>query len=67
MDPELSGSMEQVQKLEALGIALLDVVRDSRYHEDLRATLRIAYDSVEEAVCRMQIEVTSPFEDRNSS
>jgi hypothetical protein len=67
MDSDLSGSMEQLHKLEALAIALLDVVRDSRYDEDLRAALRIAYDCVEEAVCRMQIEVTSPFDDGNST
>jgi hypothetical protein len=52
--------MERLEKLEALGIAMLNVIRDTRYDEELRAVLRGAYDSLEENVCRLQMEVFPP-------
>jgi len=57
--------MERLRKLEALGIALLNVIRDTEYDEDLRAMLRSAYDSVELAVCRLQMDVLPPIESGN--
>jgi len=59
--------MEQLQKLESLAVALLDVIRDSRYDSGLRAALRVAYDSVEAAVCGMQTEAPSHSRDGNST
>jgi len=43
--------MQQLHKLEALGVALFSVIRDE---EALRSALRPVYDLVENAVCHPQ-------------
>lgn len=48
--------MDALVKLEALGVAMLDVIRDSQYDEEVRVALRAAYDVLEDSVCRMQTQ-----------
>jgi len=64
-EAEFSVPEDRLKTLEALGIALLTVIRDDRYDNDLRCVLRGAYDSVEERVCALEAELRAGANARN--